>query len=125
MIVIFYDKKNFFKGGVTVNSTLQFLYGKNLQKKDIAVQKGRFYLDIETGELFYDNPDPTTASNIHNKIIDSATLIYTVSDVVSFPSSGLEDSPIPGGDGTDEGVTSMATATLGIARLGYMKLGQP
>lgn len=115
-------EKFIFKGGVTVNSTLQFLYGKNLQEKDIAVKRGRFYLDVETGELYYDNPDPAAASDIHNKIIDSATLIYTVSEIVDFPSSGSEDDPISGGDGSNEGSTY--SAVLGTAKLGYMKLGQ-
>lgn len=108
-----------------VNSSLQFLYGKNLQDKDIEVRKGRIYLDIETGELYYDNPDPSAASNVHNKIIDSATLIYTVSETVEYLTPGSEDTPIPEGDGSNAGgSSSAATAKLGYAILGTMILGK-
>lgn len=117
-------EKFIFKGGVIVDSTLSFLYGKNLQEKEVAIQRGRFYLDTETGELYYDNPDPAAANDIHNKIIDSATLIYTVSEIIEFPSTGSEDDPISGGDGSND-TTSTTTAKLGTAIIGYMKLGQP
>lgn len=56
--------------------------------------------------MWFDAPD-ATSSSIHNKIIDTATLIYKIESTVTFPS---EDS------GT--------TAKLGTAILGSMVLGQ-
>lgn len=63
--------------------------------------------------MFFDAPNIEDAeSGAHTKIIDTATLIYTVSKSISFPSSG--------GGGSDAGPTS---AKLGVAILGSMKLG--
>lgn len=66
--------------------------------------------------MFYDAPDVEDATNgAHTKIIDTATLIYTITESISFPSSG------GGGGDNDSGSTS---AKLGVAILGSMKLGQ-
>lgn len=81
------------------------------------IQPGTIYLDVATGELFFD--DPRASKQIHNKIIDTATLIYTViGDNLTYPSTGSEDEDIPGvnsGSGT--------SAALGVAVLGTMVLG--
>lgn len=61
--------------------------------------------------MYFDAPDVTTGS--HAKVIDTATLIYTITDSISFPSEG-------GDDGALSGSTS---AKLGVAVLGSMKLG--
>ena len=102
---------------------IKFLYGRNLaeRQKDEDVTKhipftaGVIYFDTATGEMFYDAPDVEDAtSGAHTKVIDTATLIYTITESISFPSSGGS-----GGD-NDSGSTS---AKLGVAILGSMKLG--
>jgi hypothetical protein len=86
---------------------IKFLYGNNLSK-ETPFTAGTVYLDLATGELYFDAPNAETGD--HAKVIDSATLIYTITESISFPSSGGEDS----------GSTS---AKLGVAVLGSMKLG--
>lgn len=100
---------------------LKFLYGNDLKNKSVAVAPGTIYLDVATGELFYDDPSEIDTEN-HNKIIDTATLTYSVSGrvTVAFP---FEDDENPGGGSggdLDGGATS---AKLGIAVLGTMVLG--
>lgn len=62
--------------------------------------------------MYFDAPDSTTTN--HAKVIDTATLIYTISESISFPSSGGSDEPPLSGS---------ASAKLGVALLGSMKLG--
>ena len=62
--------------------------------------------------MWFDDPN-ATSSSVHNKIIDTATLIYKVESTVLFPSEN---------SGTTEG--SGTTAKLGTAVLGSMVLGQ-
>ena len=91
---------------------IKFLYGKNLTEAT-PFSAGTIYLDLETGEMYFDAPDSTNTS--HAKVIDTATLIYTISESISFPSSG---------GGNDEPPLSGSTsAKLGVAVLGSMKLG--
>lgn len=100
-------------------SVLTFKYGRNLSNTTPFVA-GTIFLDIETGELFYD--DPTSTVQEHQKIIDSQTLLYWVKETVMSDGSIVQgtESP-PTGDG---GVnTSGTTAILGQAILGVMKLG--
>lgn len=103
---------------------IQFLYGSKLQEVNPAIKPGTIYLDIATGELYYD--DPTPNSNIRQKIIDIATLIYTVDQnngTITFPSSGSEDESIPGFGNGGDNAGGATTATLGVAILGTMILG--
>lgn len=86
---------------------LQFLFGKNLESKSIPVNPGSMYLDVETKELWFD--DPSNTSSQHNKVIDTATLVYTITESISF-----------GDSVNDSGAT---TAVLGVAKLGSMTLG--
>lgn len=100
-------------------SVLTFKYGRNLSNTTPFVA-GTIFLDIETGELFYD--DPTSTAQEHQKIIDSQTLLYWVKETVMSDGSIVQgtESP-PTGDG---GVNaSGTTAILGQAILGVMKLG--
>lgn len=99
-------------------SVLTFKYGKNLSNTTPFVA-GTIFLDIETGELFYD--DPTSTVQEHQKIIDSQTLLYWVKETVMSDGSIVQgtESP-PTGDG---GVNASGTAILGQAILGVMKLG--
>lgn len=86
---------------------LQFLFGKDFNKgENVPFTPGSFYLDLSKGELWID--DPTNNTVTHSKIIDTDTLIYEVEENGSmlFPA---ED--------------NAATARLGVARLGVMKLG--
>lgn len=86
---------------------LQFLFGKDFNKgENVPFTPGSFYLDLSKGELWID--DPTNNALTHSKIIDTDTLIYEVEENGSmlFPA---ED--------------NAATAKLGVARLGVMKLG--
>jgi hypothetical protein len=103
---------------------LNFLYGENLLgKANSTFKPGTIYLDVTTGELFFDDPSKETVTK-HNKIIDTETLIYVLDDespTVTFPSTGDEDASIPGG-GALGGSTS---AVLGTAILGTMILGTP
>lgn len=97
---------------------LKFLYGENLKDKSVAIVPGTIYLDVATGELYFDDPTQNDIEK-HNKIIDTATLIYTIEESVTFPSAGDEDTNVPGGDNAG-GSTS---AKLGVAILGTMILG--
>ena len=100
---------------------IKFLYGRSLaerQKSEDATQHipfsaGTLYFDIETGEMYFDAPDGNATASGHTKVIDSATLIYTISESISFPSEGGEDGPVSGS----------TSAKLGVAVLGSMKLG--
>lgn len=100
---------------------LQFLFGKNLKDSNVEIKPGKMYLDLETKELYYDDPSGVDTAN-HNKIIDTATLIYSITDTVtiSIPSTG-DGSGDPGGSGDNN--SSSITAKLGVAVLGTMKLG--
>ena len=108
-----------------------------MKDKALEVKPGTIYLDIATGELYYDDPSQTNIDK-HHKVIDAATLIYTISESISFPSKGNEDTNVPGGNGfipgsgsggNDSGdtpggdITSGVTAKLGMAILGAMVLG--
>ncbi len=92
---------------------LKFLYGENLKDKSVAIVPGTIYLDVATGELYFDDPTKVDIEK-HNKIIDTATLIYTIEESVTFPSVGDEDADVPGG---------ITSAKLGAAILGAMILG--
>lgn len=87
--------------------------------------------------MYYDDPSQVNIDK-HHKVIDAATLIYTISESISFPSKGNEDTNVPGGSGfipgsgsggDDSGDTpggdliGGATAKLGMAILGTMILG--
>lgn len=98
------------KGRIIVN-ILQFLFGKNFEEKSLTVKPGTFYLDTEKKELWFD--DPSATSSEHNKVIDTATLIYEVTETITF--AGESDS----GDNSD----ATNTAVLGVAVLGTMTLG--
>ena len=115
--------KNSYKGGIKLQNNkpmIKFLYGSNLSKSTTPLTPGVFYLDVETKELFYDDPrkglDEFTADDDHIKIIDTATLIYEISESIIFPSTeDEEDEPSD---------TSAETAILGVAILGTMILGK-
>lgn len=79
--------------------------------KNVEVKPGTFYLDVETKELFFD--DPSNSSSQHNKVIDTGTLIYRVTEKITFPADGS--------DFDDNG--NSTSAVLGIAVLGSMTLG--
>jgi hypothetical protein len=106
---------------------LQFLFGKNLTSKEIDVKPGTFYLDVETKELFFD--DPSNTSSGHNKVIDTGTLIYKVTETITFSPSddtGSGDSDTGSGDsdtGSGDSETGSTSAVLGVAVLGTMTLG--
>ena len=99
-------------------SVLTFKYGKNLTDETPFIA-GTIFLDIETGELFFD--DPTAGKQSHQKIIDSNTLIYHITETIMSDGTIVEgtDTP-PSGDDTN---TSGVTAILGTAILGQMRLG--
>lgn len=103
---------------------LQFLFGKNLKDSNVEIKPGKMYLDLETKELYYDDPSGEDTAN-HNKIIDTATLIYSITDTVTItiPSTG-DGSGDPGDTGgSGDNSSSSITAKLGVAVLGTMKLG--
>lgn len=111
---------------------LQFLFGKNLMDKNVEVKPGTFYLDVETKELFFD--DPSNSSSQHNKVIDTGTLIYRVTEKITFPADGsdFDDNGNSGGNGGNSGEDggnsgenngNSTSAILGIAVLGSMTLG--
>lgn len=83
--------------------------------------------------MYYDDPSQANVDK-HHKVIDAATLIYTISESISFPSKGNEDTNVPGGSGFIPGsgsggntpggdLAGGATAKLGMAILGTMILG--
>ena len=88
-------------------ATLKFLHGKDFLTKVLALQPGTFYLDTETGELWFDDPSNTLTD--HKKIIDTSTLIYSIDNSFEFS-----------GEFAESGAT---TAKLGVAVLGSMILG--
>ena len=94
---------------------LKFLFGKDLETKNPTVQPGTIYLDTAKNELWFD--DPSNTSSTHNKVIDTATLIYKVTSTITFPSDGSDFEE----GGSDN--SSSATAVLGQAVLGTMTLG--
>lgn len=65
------------------------------------VVEGSLILLTDTNELYYDSVEE------HIKIIDSSTLLYEISESVTFPSA-----------------STATTAVLGVAVLGKMVLGQ-
>lgn len=94
-------------------SVLTFKYGKKLTDATPFVA-GTLFLDIETGELFYD--DPTASKQVHQKIIDSNTLTYWVESTILADGTIIEGTePPPSGDNS--------SSSLGKAILGTMKLG--
>lgn len=100
-------------------SVLTFKYGKNLTDSTPFVA-GTIFLDIETGELFYD--DPTAEKQTHQKVIDSGTLLYWIEETIMSDGSvieGTEDPPT----GDDSSSSNSTTAILGSAILGTMLLG--
>lgn len=101
-------------------SVLTFKYGKNLTDSTPFIA-GTIFLDIETGELFYD--DPTAGKQIHQKIIDSNTLIYHITETIMSDGTIIEgtEQPPSGDDSTNN--ASGTTAILGQAILGKMLLG--
>ena len=99
--------------------SLQFLFGKNLNDAKLEIKPGKIYLDLATNELYYDDPSGIDVEK-HNKIIDTATLIYNITETVTFPSMSGEDDDIPGGSGHLPG---SPTSVLGVAVLGTMILG--
>jgi hypothetical protein len=88
---------------------LQFLHGKNLKTNNPAFNPGTMYLDTETGELWFDDPSNTLTQ--HTKVIDTATLLYSIEETFEYPGEG---------GGSLSGAT---TAMLGTAILGTMILG--
>ena len=93
-------------------ATLKFLHGKDFLTKVLALQPGTFYLDTETGELWFDDPSNTLTD--HKKIIDTNTLIYSIDTSFEFSGEFAESGS------TESGAT---TAKLGVAVLGSMILG--
>jgi len=67
---------------------IQFLYGKNLLNSSVKVAPGTIYLDLQTKELYYDDPTKASAT-VHEKIIDAATLLYSTATTVNFPSQTI------------------------------------
>lgn len=86
-------------------AVVTFKYGKSLTSS-IPFVPGTVYLDIDTGEFWFD--DPSSAEKKHQKVIDTDTLIYKIDRTVDWGST-----PNAGG----------ATAKLGLAVLGTMVLG--
>lgn len=103
-------------------SILQFLFGKNLDK-NVSLKPGTFYLDLEKNELWFD--DPSNVSTEHNKIIDTATLIYKIESSIQYPAADGSDNAGSEDDDLefDDAVTGGASAVLGIGVLGTMVLG--
>lgn len=83
-------------------AVLAFKYGQNLTDS-IPFVSGTIYLDINTGEFWFD--DPSSAEKKHQKVIDTDTLIYEIDKTVEWGSAGN------------------TTAKLGLAVLGTMVLG--
>lgn len=98
---------------------LQFLAGTDFVNKSLSFQPGTIYLDIATGEMWFD--DPQGVATDHAKIIDLDTLVYDIEEWVEFPSSSsTPGTPSTPGSG---GTSSSTSAVLGIGILGKMKLG--
>lgn len=103
-------------------SVLTFKYGKNLTDSTPFIA-GTIFLDIETGELFYD--DPTAEKQIHQKIIDTNTLTYWIKETIMSDGSIIQgtDTPPSGDNGGSGDNASNTSAILGKAILGTMLLG--
>lgn len=104
-------------------SVLTFKYGKKLTDATPFVA-GTIFLDIETGELFYD--DPTAGKQSHQKIIDTGTLLYWIEETIMSDGTiieGTEDPPTGSGGSSGDNNASSTTAILGQAILGTMRLG--
>ena len=71
---------------------------------------------METKELYYDDPSGEDTDN-HNKIIDTATLIYSITDTVTMTIPSGTENGDPGDSGGDSS-SSSTTALLGVAVLG-------
>lgn len=66
-------------------SNIQFLYGSGLANKtDVTIKPGTIYLDLLTKEMFFDDPSEGNKT-AHQKIIDTATLIYALN--ATFPTT--------------------------------------
>lgn len=89
-------------GGETM-AVLKFLYGNNLSSKT-PYEAGTIYLDLATNEFWFDAPGESSG---HKKIIDSDTLLFSVAGSMSFSPES----------------SAIASAKLGVARLGSMVLG--
>lgn len=84
-------------------AVLAFKYGQNLTDS-IPFVSGTIYLDINTGEFWFD--DPSSTEKKHQKVIDTDTLVYEIDKTVEWGGSA-----------------GNATAKLGLAVLGTMVLG--
>lgn len=84
-------------------AVLTFKYGKGLTDSTPFVP-GTVYLDIESGEFWFD--DPTSEKTAHQKIIDIDTITYKIDKTSEWGAAATG-----------------ATAKLGIAILGTMVLG--
>lgn len=62
---------------------LKFLFGKNFRNQNLPFQAGTLYLDTENKELWFD--DPGNEVSIHNKVIDTDTLVYDIEETITFP----------------------------------------
>lgn len=82
---------------------LTFKHGKNITDT-VPFSAGTIYLDTETGEMWYDSPDPLNVTKVHEKIIDTDTLVYSIDETVEYESNELD------------------IAKLGSGLLNYMKL---
>lgn len=93
---------------------IRFLHGKKLNNTTPIVP-GTFYLDLETNELWFDNPVDLSATQ-HNKIIDIETLIYSIdTEVISWDPELL-------GEESDNN-SGNTSAVIGVAILGQAILG--
>lgn len=86
---------------------LKFLHGKNFKDATSSFQPGTFYLDTETGEMWFD--DPSSSTTDHSKIIDTDTLIYNITETIEWNGGAP---------------SSSTSAVLGTAVLGTMVLGK-
>lgn len=82
---------------------LKFLYGKNLSSKT-PFEAGTVYLDLATNEFWFDAPGEASE---HKKIIDTDTLLFSVAGSMTLSPEG----------------SALASARLGVAKLGSMVLG--
>ena len=86
---------------------LKLLYGQNLKVANPAFDPGTLYVDIATGEMWFD--DPSSSVTTHAKIIDNDTLLFEpIGELIDYPSTN---------------VSGATTAKLGTAILGTMVLG--
>jgi predicted Rdx family selenoprotein len=67
-------------------SILQFLFGKDLNKKNVNFTPGTFYLDTATKELWYDDPDTSIPEDkrTHQRIVDTTSLTYDIVETTTY-----------------------------------------